>query len=360
MRYQITQTDFHRLLEYLINEKIVSEILSGTEKRNRYAIVPEFITEISKIKDFPLSQLLVYGYSRTDSASNTVLHTKKGLNTNICVVGRACDGRAMVELDKKKQLDRENLFLITFHDIGYIPNKNMRTFLKSQGIDDSDIVNERLSSDQLILKMKDETIKEFNLGKDINIASNCSRCIEKTHNLSDFMIGTYSLSNNSEEYIITPQSTRAKNIIEKLNWKKKLIDKNKEQKYDEIAQNILNKCQDNREKDLTDFLQNNDRFDLLTTCTACGMCVKSCPVCFCKVCNLTAQVKAKTMDKITFITTRFTHVGDTCVECGKCTSNCPMNIPLDLIFQNLREKFKKQRNYEAGKNPKQKVMHLDI
>ena len=75
--------------------------------------------------------------------------------------------------------------------------------------------------------------------------------------------------------------------------------------------------------------------------------------------NLPA-ITAKTLDKISFVTTRFTHVGDTCVECGKCSTNCPLNIPLDLFFQSMRDKFKKERGYSAGSSREQKVLHLDV
>jgi ferredoxin len=127
-----------------------------------------------------------------------------------------------------------------------------------------------------------------------------------------------------------------------------------------VAADIIEACAVKREKDLQAFLENEDRFDLLTKCTACGLCVRSCPVCFCPTCNLTAQVRAKEMSKLGFITTRFAHVGDICVECGKCSTNCPMGIPLDLVFQAMRDTFKKKRNYEAGSKREGKVMHLDV
>lgn len=360
MRYQITKTDFQELLKHLLKENIVSEVLSGIEKKNRYAIIPEFVSDPAQIEAFPLSQLMTYGYARTDSASNSILHSQRSLNTKVAVIGRACDVRAMVELDKKKQVVWENLFIIAFHDLGYLPNKSLKKFFKKTEINDADIAYERLTPSNLILKMKDGKFQSFPLGKDIDIAGNCSRCVQKDHSLADFMIGTYSLSEKSEDYIISPQSDRAKRMIETLGWSKKAIDEKSTTEYEKIAQEIIAKCTTKREQDLSAFMTNEDRFSLLTKCTACGMCVKSCPVCFCKVCNLTAQVKAKTMDQMTFLTTRFTHVGDTCVECGRCTTNCPMNIPLDLVFQSLRDSFKKDRKYESGSDRKETVMHLDV
>ncbi|MHA1775958.1 MAG: Coenzyme F420 hydrogenase/dehydrogenase, beta subunit C-terminal domain [Promethearchaeota archaeon] len=359
-RYSITKPEFIQLLSYLLEKSYVSEVLSGVEKKNRYAIVPEFVSDPKKLENFPLSQLLTYGYTRTDSAANTLLHTKKALDISVAVVARACDIRAMVELEKKKQLKWENLFLIGFHDMGYLPNKLLRKWFKKEKIDESAILSEKLTETEFILHMKDGSLKKEKLSDSFNVAGNCTRCVEKSHSLADFLLSTYSVSEDAENYILTPQSDRARNVIKNLGWDSKAIDAALGEKYENIAQNIIDRCAAKREKDLDAFLADEDRFMLLTKCTGCGICVKSCAVCYCTVCNLTAQVKAKTMDPVMFITTRFTHVGDTCVECGRCATNCPMNIPLDLVFQSLRRKFQKDRGYAAGATRNQKVLHLDV
>jgi formate dehydrogenase (coenzyme F420) beta subunit len=359
-RYKITNSDFDLLLQHLIKNKTVSDVLSGVEKKKRYVITPEFINEPEKIVGFPLSQLLVYNYGRTDSASNTMLHTKAGLTKKVAVVGHACDIRALVELDKKLQLKWENLFLISFEDVGYLPVSKMMKFFKKEGIDDSQIVHERLTSSKLIIKLKDGTKKEYSVPEKIDIGENCTRCVQKKHNLADMLISTYALSDDSEEFILTPQSDRAISLIKELNWADKAIKDDLNSKYNEIASNILDACSEKRKKDIEAFKQDPNKLDALAKCTGCGMCVKSCPVCFCVECNLLNQVKSKKMDKLTFVMTRFAHIGDICVECGKCQSNCPPKLPLALIFQSLREKFNANRKYDAGSDLKQKVLHLDV
>ncbi len=359
-RYEINKNDFQVLLKHLLKEKIVDKILSGEKKRTHFAIIPKFDTDPAQIDEFPLSQLLVYGFSRTDSASNTLLHTKESLNSKIGVVGRACDVRAMIELDKKMQVNLENLFIISFHDVGYIPNKILSRYFKKNNINEADIVHEWLTPSELILKFKNGKIQKIPLGEDVQIAVNCTRCIQKSHPLADFLIGTYTIFEKSEDYILTAQSARAKNLIDKLNWQDKLIDENQNKQYEKEAEDIILNCVAKREKELSEFLSNEDRFNLFIKCTGCGMCVKACPVCFCTVCNLLEQVKAKTMDKVSFVMTRFCHIGDICVECGRCESNCPVNLPLTLVFQSLRDKFKKERGYESGVSKKQKILHLDV
>ena len=95
-RYQITKDDFLGLLRHLLKKNIVDAILSGVDNKNRYNQKPQFISDPQKLTDFPLSQLIVYGYGRTDSAANAMLHSHEGLKNKVAVIGHACDeiGRA--------------------------------------------------------------------------------------------------------------------------------------------------------------------------------------------------------------------------------------------------------------------------
>ncbi len=359
-RYQITEQDFQDLLKYLLEKKIVSEVLSGVEKRKRYVITPEFVSDPQEISKFPLQQLMVYNYGRSDSASNAILQTKKALDTSVAVLGFACDVRALVELDKKLQLKWENLFLITIENSGYIEVKRMMKFLKAAGIADTEIVGERLTSKKLILKMEGGKINEFPLGDEIDTEENTRRDPDKTHPMSDFHIGIYGLARDSADYILTATSERAKELIKILSWENKLIPEKLNSDYEAEAGNIVEEARKKRETDLAAYAADPNKLDYLAKCTGCGLCVKSCPVCYCVTCNLLDQVKAKTMDKLTFVSTRFCHIGDTCVECGRCAANCPVNIPLTLVFQSIRDRLQERNEYAAGKNLETKPLHLDV
>ncbi len=192
-------------------------MLSGKEKGNHYTLEPNFVTDSNELTEFPLSQLSVYGFARTDSPANSIMHSHKALTEKVAVIGHACDIRALVELNKKMQVVWSNLFLIAFEDTGYLEVTPLMKYFKQTGFDATQLIGERLTNTQLRLSLSDETSQIIDLGEKLNISDNCTRCIQKSHPMADFIISTYTLPIESEEYILSPQTDRAKDIVGKLN-----------------------------------------------------------------------------------------------------------------------------------------------
>ena len=116
--------------------------------------------------------------------------------------------------------------------------------------------------------------------------------------------------------------------------------------------NILEAAKAKREKDLADWekVPQEEKIARLQKCTACGMCIRGCPVCYCVDCILQKKRKEKVINKETYQLTRIAHVADRCVECGNCANNCPQNLPLSLYFQSLNDAFQKKFKYRAGES----------
>ncbi|MHA1820575.1 MAG: Coenzyme F420 hydrogenase/dehydrogenase, beta subunit C-terminal domain [Promethearchaeota archaeon] len=348
--YKITKQNFIALLKNLLDKKMVDKVISGISKRSPFSITPNLVSEADQLDNFPIDQLFIHNFDRINSASK-FLHKQGGaLNEKIAMIGHPCDGRAIVELSKIMQVNPDNIFRIIMEDYGVIQARALSTYLKKAGINEADIKEEFLTEDKLLLKTKDDAIKELELGKDISIVDNCSRCFRKTaENSYDLAITTITTKPFGNELIVKVGSPKGAEIMETIEKTKLSNEDIKElQKFqNKLKEDAYNK----RQKDIQEFLSNDNRIVELSKCTMCGVCISACPVCFCVSCILQNQRKEKSIDKLTYQLTRIAHVGDSCVGCGKCDQNCPTHLPLSLYFQTINDDIVAKFNYTPGMEP---------
>jgi len=348
--YLIKVEDFPKLLSSLLKEKLVDKILSAETKVNaktkledRFTVVPKVVAKPEDSEVFPLSNLIAYGYARTDSAAKYLHKSMDGAkNEKIGLIARPCDTRAIIELAKIKQINLNNLFIIAIEDRGMIP-KAGRDIKKIKDVDPAKIVKEKVGDNGLIVILEDGSTKEL----DLAIAENCLRCIRKLPVIADLSITDLGISIDSDEIILKIYSDKGNDALEKSGIsKKKLSGDAHSKKYNEI----IEKAKAKRAKDLEEWtkVSQDEKISRLQKCTMCGMCIRGCPVCYCIDCILQKKRKEKMINKESYQLTRIAHVADRCVECGNCDNNCPQNLPLSLYFQSLNEAFKEKFGYTPG------------
>ncbi|MHA1111309.1 MAG: Coenzyme F420 hydrogenase/dehydrogenase, beta subunit C-terminal domain [Promethearchaeota archaeon] len=347
--YLITFADFSEILKSLIRENVVDKVITGVGKRNRFQIVPVLESDPKKLEEFPLSQLFIYNYDRINTASK-FLHKKAGagFTDKLAMIGHACDARALVELGKRLQVDSENIFVIVLEDLGTIKAGDVVKLLKAEGIKPEDVQEEFLTESDFSIKLKDGSIKSYRLANEININQNCNRCyIKKLDSNFDLAITWINTKPFSKELILRIGSEKGQEVFSKLNIKKVELSQ-------ENVDNLVQKQADINEisriqqvQDVSQFLS-SDRIHELAKCNMCGICINTCPVCFCTDCILIKQRKEKNIDNLTYQMTRIAHIGDSCVNCGKCSQNCPMGLPLSKIFYSMYEKVKGEFKYKTG------------
>ncbi|MFX1354955.1 MAG: Coenzyme F420 hydrogenase/dehydrogenase, beta subunit C-terminal domain, partial [Promethearchaeota archaeon] len=186
--YLIKVEDFPKLLVSLLKEKVVAKIIGAetridkkTNQEDRFTVSPNLYEKPEDIKTFPLTNLISYGYARTDSAAKFLHKSVNGaLQEKVALIARPCDTRALIELAKIKQINLDNLFIIAFEDRGMVINAS-RELKKLKDIDLTKVIKEKIGDKGLILKFSDGTTKELEL----NIADNCTRCIRKIPVIAD-------------------------------------------------------------------------------------------------------------------------------------------------------------------------------
>lgn len=351
--YLIKIADFSKILATLLKEKVVDKIIGAqlrVDKKSgnidRFTVQPKVAEKEEDVKEFPLTPLIAFGYARTDSASKYLHKSVAGaMNEKVGLIARPCDTRALIELAKIKQVNLDNLFIIGIEDRGMLP-KAGREMRSVKDVDPTKIVKEKVGDKGLIVKLEDGSTKELNL----SVAENCLRCFRKIPVVADLTVSDIGIPIDSDEIILKVYSDKGNEILEKSGVnKKELPDKEKKSHTDKYNE-IIEKAKEKRAKDLEEWdkLSQDAKIAELLKCTACGICIRGCPVCYCVDCILTKKKKEKKIDNVTYQLTRIAHDADRCVECGNCDNNCPQNLPLSLYFQLLNEAFKEKFSYEAG------------
>ena len=353
--YLIKIEDFPKLLTTLLKEKVIEKLIGAATKidkktklEDRFTVVPKLIEKAEDIGQFPLTNLIAYGYARTDSASKYLHKSVDGaLKEKVGLIARPCDTRALIELAKIKQINLDNLFIIAIEDRGMLP-KAGREIKKVKDVDITKIVKEKVGDKGLIVKMEDGSSKEL----DLTISENCLRCFRKLPVIADLSISDLGIPIDSDEIILKVFSEKGNEVVEKANVDKKPLPDDVKSAHSAKYNEIIEKAKAKRAKDLEDWanVPQEKKIEWLNKCTGCGTCIRGCPVCYCVDCILMKKKKAKTIDNLTYQLTRIAHDADRCVECGNCNNNCPMNIPLGLYFSSLTEAFKEKFDYTAGES----------
>lgn len=353
--YLIKIEDFPKLLSALLQNNIVDKIIGAGTKINkktnvedRFSVSPKLIEKPEEITEFPLTNLITYGYARTDSASKFLHKSVDGaMKDKVALIGRPCDTRALIELAKIRQVNLDNLFIIAIEDKGIILSVS-RELRKFKDIDPANIIKEKIGDNGLIFKFKDGNTKEV----DLNVADNCSRCVNKVPVMADLTISDIGVPIDSDDIILKVYSDKGNDLLEKSKINKKSLPNDVKTTHAEKFNQIIEKAKNKRAKDLEEWanVPQEEKIAKLQACTMCGMCIRGCPVCYCIDCILQKKRKAKNINKETYQLTRIAHVADRCVECGNCDNNCPTHLPLSLYFQSLNEVFKEKFDYITGEN----------
>ncbi|MBY8985033.1 MAG: Coenzyme F420 hydrogenase/dehydrogenase, beta subunit C-terminal domain [Candidatus Lokiarchaeota archaeon] len=351
--YLIKSEDFSKILATLLKENVVDKIIGAqlrVDKKSgivdRFTVQPKLVEKEEDLSDFPLSPLIAFGYARTDSASKFLHKSVAGaMNEKVGLIARPCDTRALIELAKIRQVNMDNLFIIGIEDRGMFPKagKEMRSV---KDVDPTKITKEKVGDAGLIVKMEDGSTQELKL----SIAENCLRCYRKIPVVADLTVSDLGIPIDSDEIILKVYSDKGSDLLEKSGVNKTALSAEVKSAHTKKFNEIIEKAKEKRVKDLEgwDKLSQEEKIVELLKCTACGTCIRGCPVCYCVDCILTKKKKAKTIDNVTYQLTRIAHDADRCIECGNCDNNCPQNLPLSLYFQSLNEAFKEKFNYEAG------------
>jgi formate dehydrogenase (coenzyme F420) beta subunit len=294
--------------------------------------------------------------------SSITKHGSMGVET--AAVMRPCEIRAAVELAKLKQIDLEDMTLISIDCPGAVP------------------LTEYMNDPENNAAKFGKLLQSWDVSDDLRPA--CRYC----HRFSlpelkekegpvpgpDLHIG---IGEGNENLFFIPATPKGEKLLKGLDlspadtlteWKSK-------------TEKIRKKKLDNKnhaEEEWGKAIQGSDRFaDAFDACINCHNCMRVCPVCYCQQCYFDSRnLKLKPedyleraekrgalrfpLDTLLFQLGRMSHMLLSCVACGACEDACPMNVPVGQIFTVIGSQVQADFGYSPGINRREPLPLQDF
>jgi formate dehydrogenase (coenzyme F420) beta subunit len=265
-------------------------------------------------------------------------------NQKIAAVMRPCEISAAIELYKLKQIDLDNIFLVSIDCPGVLQL--------------SDFIKDPEKGIEKFTKTLDQWGSDFTRPV-------CKICTEFGMPSSDLHIGL--LGSENKSVFLIPGTEKGKEILERLD----ILPKNDMENWETQVKDIRDKRENKRNmehKELKSEIEGPDKLlEIFSKCVNCRNCMRVCPICYCRECYFNSDalklypenymVRAKNKgglrlppDTLLFHLGRMSHMIFSCVSCGSCEDACPVSIPVAQIFSMVADETQKLFNYVPGRS----------
>ena len=285
----------------------------------------------------------------------------------LAIVGKPCDIRAIIELQKRQQIDIDNIFLIGLNCTGTIsPAIARKMYTQIFKVNPSDVIHEDIEDGELTITLKDGTTKSKDLAKlekkGLGRRENCRRCEYNIPTFADIAFGKWGTEDEEIGTFVEVCSEKGESLIKTAIEKGYIETSTPTKKYIETRERKdkieLERAKEWRERDFKPLLKLDlpKRYKYWTEefnkCIKCFGCRDACPICYCETCLLEANREFLVGGEIPpngiFPLTRLAHVADSCVGCGQCQDACPMELPLSKLFTLVNSKLSEIFDYVPG------------
>ena len=267
------------------------------------------------------------------------------VNHKTAVIMRPCEVRASIELAKLKQVELEDICLISYDCPGALP------------------LSDYLSKPEDCERLFEEAIKKWECDA---LKPVCQVCENFSLQATDLHFGILGATKNGNIFIV-PNSDKGKDILNELN----MPAEDSISEWEDEVTTLLNTRKEKKsqvDKELQASYGGADNLlDVFSTCISCHNCMSVCPICYCRQCyfdsealkltpeNYLLRSEAKAAlrfptDTLLFHLVRMSHMSLSCVSCGACEDACPMSIPVGQIFRLVADRSQNSFGYTAGKN----------
>ena len=284
--------------------------------------------------------------------------TKHGeLIERTAVLLRPCETRAAVELFKLKQINLENITLISIDCPGAVPLSDYLSDPENQARKFQDLMEENGDEDALrpVCRICDK----------FSIPAPAEGGMEEGGHAADVHIGF--LGQKGKRLLLFPLTEKGRTLVEGLGLKAE----SPENSWETAVQTMTDARRKNRQafnKDFLSRISGPDSFsEMFDACINCHNCMRACPICYCQQCYYDSEAirlpsenyleRAKKrgglrfpLDTLLFHLGRMSHMVLSCVSCGACEDACPASIPVGQIFSLVGDQTQSSFEYVPGIN----------
>jgi formate dehydrogenase subunit beta len=337
------------LLKYALESKAVDAVLAVTRGFDLYDAVPVIVTNPKDLDNCAGSL-----HCGTLLLSKLVMEYAPQLaGKKVGMVVKGCDMMGLLELEKRKMVNLDNILMIGVNCGGSVSPVAARKMIREKfGVDPDKVTKEEIDKGQFIIEyegghkgIKMDDLEEEGWGR----RSNCRRCVYKIPRQADLACGNWGVIGDSagKATFVEVCSDKGADLLNKAEKAKTITTSAPDPKGVEIrskTENAMIKLgQKWRKRDFSGIYEN--LWDVIAKetgrCIKCYSCIDQCPVCF-PVASMLKEdspmirrgvIPADPM----FHLRRFAHISDSCINCGQCEELCPMEIPLALFGHAIRE-----------------------
>jgi len=266
----------------------------------------------------------------------------------VAAVMRPCEARALVELVKLRQIQQDNLVVISIDCPGTYPLAEYKKMIEA-------------GEDPIAL-----LIDKVNLGvEDEQLRDACRACLYPVAPWADIRIGFLGLDKG--HLLIEALTQGGEQVIRALGLEARDLHlKKREQSLEQLQ--VKRKAGEQRVlEEQRQYLRGPDKLlSALSSCVSCRNCMTLCPICYCKECffdSPTFEMEADRYmglakkrgavrmpaDILLFHITRMAHMASSCVQCGMCEEACPMEVPVFRLFKAVSTQVQGLLAYEPGR-----------
>jgi len=268
-----------------------------------HRVVPCFVTREDEVDE------LVWGPLCVQNLSKYVLQGRD-LEGKVGVLVKGCDARAIVELLKQHQIERDTTVVVGVPCQGQVDRRKLEDVL---GLPMEEVKGVEDIGDEFLVSVGDE---KRTIAKEQVLRDKCFYCKHPASFEYDFTLGDVvplSIDAPESEFTLVEGLEELPLEERRAFWQKQF-----------------------------------------ERCIRCNACREICYACYCQECIFDRKVP-RWLDKPPLLPEneiyhliRAVHLAGRCIDCGECERVCPMNIPLSRLYKKVQKDIAELFDYEAG------------